>query len=80
MGEGRTNITTLPLQNQAQVIVSQLMEIFTERFAGENRAAFGPWIWSTDNADLARAISTRPRELNEVPELCDLRTTSGYRA
>jgi hypothetical protein len=78
MGEGRTEIIGLAYEDQVKVIVPLLMEMFTERFNGEDKDPFAPYTWSTYNENLARAVSARLRALNVRSDLCEVQISTAF--
>ncbi|KAJ5903557.1 hypothetical protein N7504_005940 [Penicillium tannophilum] len=77
--EGRTRITPLSPEEQANVIVPLLLESFVTRFDSDHQLQFvmedsmtpwAPWSWSTTDEDLARAVSNRLAAVGVRPELC----------
>ncbi|KAJ5485471.1 hypothetical protein N7539_005459 [Penicillium diatomitis] len=78
--EGRTRIVSLPLAQQAKVIVPLLLYSFIGRFdedgpiyqMKDSNMPWAPWTWSTDNPALAEAVSARLRAIGVREELCQV--------
>ncbi|KAJ5090533.1 Zinc finger MYND-type [Penicillium argentinense] len=76
--EGRTRISTLSPAEQAKAIVPLLLEAFITRFDHQgsiyhfpdDNSPWAPFTWSTTSDVLARAMSTRLREIGVSPDLC----------
>ncbi|CAI7671776.1 unnamed protein product [Penicillium bialowiezense] len=80
-GEGRTQISSLSIPNQAKVIVPLLLEAFVTEFDGmpapvcRNSAAFAPFSWSTGNQALGRAVAARCQAIGIRSELCSVQVS-----